>query len=320
MRPINRAMCALLNKGQHEVLGKTDFDLFPEPTARRLRQHDAAATAADEPMVFDEAVETGPGLRTARSTKGPLRDGEGRLIGLFGVAHDVTEQLRAERALRDSEAHYRTVVSVLAEGVLVSDPQGRIISGNPAAARIVGALRPDWQGGALIPPDWKVYRDDGSEMPAEETPLGRVLAGQGPQQGVLLSAIGPQGLRTWFEVSAQPVLSPDSGELLAVVTSFADVTQRKQLDDELHAHRENLERLVVERTGALARAEHFLRTVADSLPGRVSYFDTQLRCRFVNRGLCEWFGMRPEQILALAEREAVHQRERLRALNLLEAL
>ncbi|HLL19875.1 MAG TPA: PAS domain-containing protein, partial [Rubrivivax sp.] len=301
---VNRAMCQHMNLPMEQLLGKTDAELFSPETAEQLRRHDLAAAAAAEPMVFEETIWAPEGARTKQCTKGALRDGNGRLIGVFGLARDITEQLRAERALRESEAHYRTVVSLLSEGILVSDPQGHVLSCNPAAQDIVGSLEKDWQGRQVIAPGWKVFRPDGTEMPMEETPPGRVLAGAGPQTAVLLSTRDPEGRARWFEVSAHPVISPDTGQVLAVVTSFFDVTQRKQFDDQIADHHKRLEELVAQRTQDLQRANalledaaRFNRTVTDTLPGRVAYWDRDVRCRFANRTFYEWFGKQPDQVI-----------------------
>jgi PAS domain S-box-containing protein len=61
--------------------------------------------------------------------------------------------------------------------------------------------------------------------------------------------------------------------------------------------RAQLESLVHERTRALSQAELFARTIADNLPGRIVYWDRDLRCLFANRLYCEWFGFRREDIV-----------------------
>jgi PAS domain S-box-containing protein len=300
----NRAACEQLQRPREQVLGRNDIELYGTVAGENLRANDRAVLAAASPQVFEEVVPTPAGERIKLCTKGPLFDAHGQLVGLFGVAREVTESRRAERALRESEAHYRTVVSVLNEGIVVTDPQGRVISFNPAAERLVGASQNDWQGRAVVAPGWQVLRPDGSAMAAEETPPGRVLAGAPAQHGVLTATRSPEGELKWFEISAQPVLSPDTGSVLAVVTSFADVTQRKRQGDELAQHRERLEELVAARTAelqqanqALEDAARFNRTITDTLPGRVAYWDAELRCRFANRSWYEWFERTPEQVL-----------------------
>jgi PAS domain S-box-containing protein len=322
----NRAACAQHGRPREELLGRNDIELFGEEAGRRLMANDRQVLAAASPQVFEETMTTAGGERVHLSTKGPLFDARGQLVGLFGVSREVTESRRAERALRESEAHYRSVISVLNEGIFVVDLQGRVLSCNPAAERMVGASQQEWQGHGLVAPGWKALRADGSEMPPEETPPGRVLAGQPAQRGVLIRTLSPAGEQTWFEVSAQPVLSPDTGALLAVVTSFCDVTQRKQLDDELTRHRDHLQELVAERTlklqqanAALEDAARFNRTITDTLPGRIAYWDAGLHCRFVNRSWCEWYGRTAEQVLDRHVSEIIPAEDRGRIVPRLQA-
>ncbi|WP_374562988.1 PAS domain-containing protein [Ideonella sp.] len=307
---VNRAACVEFGKRADEVIGQDDAALFGPAWADEMAAHDQAAWRAGTPQVFDERLPGPNGERVKLCTRGPLFGADGQRIGVFGVSRDMTTARQAERALRDSEAHYRTVVSVLNEGVLVCDPQGAVISCNPAAERIVGALQRDWQGRSVVAPGWTPLRADGTPMPPEETPPGRVLSGQPAQQGVLLHTVSPSGAKTWFEVSALPVLSPDTGALMAVVTSFFDVTKRKQQDDAIARHRDELEEVVAARTRELQEAverleglARFNRTLTDTLPGRVAYWDRELRCRFANRGFLEWFGRSADEVLGHTDAE-----------------
>jgi two-component system sensor histidine kinase/response regulator len=307
----NRAACMDLGRQPDDVIGQDDSALLGERIGAELAAHDRAALDAGQPRVFEEHLpDPQGGERIRLCTRGPLYASGGERIGSFGVSRDVTDARRAEKALRDSEAHYRTVVSVLNEGVLVSDPQGLVLSCNPAAERIVGALQKDWQGRSIVAPGWTPLRPDGSVMPPEETPPGRVLSGQPAQQGVLLQTRSPQGRQIWFEVSALPVLSPDTGQLMAVVTSFTDVTRRKQQDDELAAHRGRLQELVAARTRelettmqTLQSVARFNRMVTDSLPGRVAYWDEEFRCRYANRGFLEWASKTSDEVIGRTDAE-----------------
>src|SRR5690606_1311503 len=65
-----------------------------------------------------------------------------------------------------------------------------------------------------------------------------------------------------------------------------DITERKQVKETLRA--------TVEQLG---KSEHFLRTLTDSLPGMVAYWDAGLRCRFANRYFLDWHGMDEAQML-----------------------
>ncbi|MEK8033484.1 PAS domain-containing protein [Ideonella sp. DXS29W] len=301
---VNRAACIEFGKRADEVIGHDDARIFGPELAEQLQAHDRAALAAGSPQVFDERLPGPDGDRINLCTRGPLYGADGQQIGVFGVSRDMTDAHRAHRALRASEAHFRTVVSVLNEGVLVCDPRGVVLSCNPAAEKIAGTRQSDWQGRNIVAPGWTMLREDGSPMPPEETPPGRVLRGEPALEGVLLHTRSPQGDKVWFEVSASPVLNPDSGELMAVVTSFTNVTNRKAQDDEIARHRENLAEEVAARTRelreAVSRLEEmvrFNRTLTDTLPGRVVYWDRHMRCRFANRSFLEWFEKTEDEVI-----------------------
>ena len=309
----NRMACEEIGLSVDQVLGRDDSQIFSPEVAANLRTNDARVLALGHNQQFEEEVNTPQGPQINLCTKGPMRDANGQIVGLFGVSRNITPQRRAERALRESDAHYRSVVSVLNDGILVCDPQGLLLSCNPAAERATGLSESDWKGQPVQPPGWAMLRGDGSEIPFEDSPTGRVLAGAPAQIGVLARIRSPQGA-AWMEVSAQPVTSPDSDTLLAVVTMYTDVTTRKQQDDELARHRLHLQALVDERTQALqqantqmAEAVRFARAVADNLPGRVAYHDTELRCRFANPSFCAWLGLAHDQIIGRRLRDLLDE-------------
>nr|MBP6816164.1 response regulator [Burkholderiaceae bacterium] len=211
-----------------------------------------------------------------------------------------------EASLRESEARYRAVVSVLAEGVVVCDARGAVLSCNPAAERIAGISLPEWQGQMLGAHDWTFLQADGTPIAATDTPTGKVLRGAPAQESVMLQVRGGAGSTRWYEFSAVPVSSPESGQLMAVVTSFLDVTERKRSADELSRHRDELEILVAERTSQLEQAnrtladqQKLLRAIADAVPGPVGYWGVDLCCQFANEAYVSWFGKRPDQMVGI---------------------
>ena len=299
----NRAAADELGITREQAIGRTDADLHGAEMAAQFAANDATARDATGPAVFEELVQTTRGERLKLCAKGALRDADGRVVGSFGVSRDVTEARRAEEALRVSEAHYRSVVAALNEGLLVTNLQGIVVSANPAAERIGGRPKEEIIGGPLVPEGWEVPGGDGSKLTYAQLPAGRVQASGQPVVGELVSARGPDGTTYWYEVNAHP-LHDAAGDLSGVVTSFADVTTRKQQADELARHREQLEERVGERTAelreanrSLADAARFINTITDALPGRVAYWDHAYHCRYANRAWFEWFGAKAEQAL-----------------------
>ena len=190
-------------------------------------------------------------------------DAQRRPLRLPGVSFDITQRKLAETRLREQEAHYRSVVTALREGIVVVDTAGRVISCNPAAEQIVGSTRAEWEGGTAFAPGWTPLRDDDSPMSAQELPAGRVLAGHGPQHDTVLRALDPEGCLRRFEVSAVPVTGDDGRTLIAVVTVFVDATERRRADEELRIYRQGLETVVAQRTVDLEIANKALSTSRD---------------------------------------------------------
>jgi len=235
------------------------------------------------------------------STPRPLEDG-GTIW--HGSAIDVTELEQVQRARRMGQVHFQAVVSVLNEGIVVYGVDGRLLTCNPAAERILGFRTQDWSDVPWSMMGWTPLCSDGTPMLFEETPFGQVLRGGPVREPLSVAAIGPGGEQRWFELSALPVISPDTGEIVSVVSSFSDITAQKRNDDELRRYRHHLEERVEARTlelqqanEALENSARFNRTVTDALPVYVSYWSRDFRCEFANRGILEWFGRSAEQML-----------------------
>jgi len=84
-----------------DVLGKTDFDFFKEEHARQAFENEQEIIRTGKPLVNLEERETwADGRETwVSTTKMPLIDGEGRIIGTFGLSRDITDHKRAEEQL-----------------------------------------------------------------------------------------------------------------------------------------------------------------------------------------------------------------------------
>ena len=95
------ASCANLHHVDAEsIIGKDDSAIFPDQLARAIMADDRKVLGSRETITVEEDVEVDGESRVFRTTKGPCEDADGRLIGIIGVTHDITEQKRAENALR----------------------------------------------------------------------------------------------------------------------------------------------------------------------------------------------------------------------------
>ena len=91
-----------------EEIGKTDFDFFPVEQARRRWEQEQAILRTGEPLM--ELEEAGMQGRWVLTTKMPLRDGQGNIVGIFGISRDITTLKQTEQELRRYQDHLEELV------------------------------------------------------------------------------------------------------------------------------------------------------------------------------------------------------------------
>ncbi|RPJ86350.1 MAG: PAS domain S-box protein [Acidobacteria bacterium] len=109
------------------MLGKTDFDFLPVALARQYRQDEEELMRTGKPLDDkDETRYDSLGNRVCiLTTKVPLRDQAGDVIGLVGVSRDLTERVQAEEALRASEAQLESIFKASPTGIALA--AGRLL-------------------------------------------------------------------------------------------------------------------------------------------------------------------------------------------------
>lgn len=151
---------------------------------------------------------------------------------------DVTERHQAEVVLRESEERYRSLVAALTEGIVLQDAQGVVQASNNRAEEILGLSMSQLQGLTSIDPHWRSVHEDGTPFPGEEHPAMVALRTGQPCRNVVMGVHKPNGTLTWISINAQPMIRPGDDKPYAVVASFADITERKRIEEELFYEKE----------------------------------------------------------------------------------
>lgn len=89
-RLLNSPAARFLGKPTQEILGKDDRAFFPVDDARRIMEDDRHILDAGITQTCEESFITAVGPRTFLVTKGPLHNEQGEIIGLFGMARNIT--------------------------------------------------------------------------------------------------------------------------------------------------------------------------------------------------------------------------------------
>lgn len=123
-----------------DILGKTDDDFVDRTLAEFFRAKDRKAIATGQPCTNEEELTfRADGHRELVETiKTPMLNADGQLIGVLGVARNITVARQTEAALRESESRFHTLVDLLPCGALETDLTGRVIFANPVLERLYG--------------------------------------------------------------------------------------------------------------------------------------------------------------------------------------
>jgi PAS domain S-box-containing protein len=149
------------------------------------------------------------------------------------VQAELIERQRTEKELRTSEERYRSVITAMSEGIVLQQADGRITACNISAERILGLAAQQILGRNSIDPSWQTIYEDGSPFPGELHPAMITLHTGQPQSNVIMGIRKLDETLTWISINSQPLFQPGDTQPYAVVTSFTDITARKQAEEAL---------------------------------------------------------------------------------------
>jgi PAS domain S-box-containing protein len=160
-------------------------------------------------------------------TVSPIRDNSGRIVGASKIARDITEQKRAEAALRDSEQRLQDLLSAIPAAIYTTDADGKITYYNEAAVELSG--RRPTIGSDEWCVTWKLFWPDGTPLPHEECPMALALKEDRAIRGKEAIAERPDGTRIPFIPFPTP-LHDANGKLIGAINMLVDVSERKQAE------------------------------------------------------------------------------------------
>lgn len=275
----NTKLTQALGRTKEQILGKTDSDLFSKAAADGYRMDDQKVLASSTPLHLEEPLTLPDGsLRFVDTLKARVLSSDGEVLGILGVARDVTERKKMEEALRQSDQMQRTILSAMVEGVVFQGADGAIINCNDSAEQILGLSRDQMMGLTSMDQRWRAIREDGSDYPGADHPAMVCLRTGKGCRDALMGLNLPDGSLRWISINSEPLFRLDQERPYAVITSFADITQRRMTEDALRVS-EQRHRLLFDNAGDLmmvVSVEHRILAVNTKATQQLGYTRDQL--------------------------------------------
>jgi PAS domain S-box-containing protein len=238
---VNPAFCRFVGKLEEELVGKTDFEVFPSDQAGVYRQSDIDVMTSGKPKVLERRVKDVDGVeRSLQVVKTPILNTACKPMGMLVSVRDITGLRLAENALKDSEAQYRSTIDSMHDAVHVIDREMRFVLFNSAFKEwneslgldtdVVGKnlfdvfaflsdkVRDEYQ---------RVFNTGEPLVTEEETRVGEAV----------------------FNTETRKIPIFEHGNVVRIVTVVRDITNRKRAEEELRASEEKY-RTLIENAGA----------------------------------------------------------------------
>ncbi|MEI8272410.1 MAG: PAS domain S-box protein [Paludibacter sp.] len=230
---INPAGCKLIGKSQEELIGYSDAErMTDKQAAEQLILNDLRIIEGGNTETFEEEIIGADGkLYTFLTTKAPRFDGQGNIIGLIGVAHNITERKQAEKELHWSEMLLRSIMDTTSDVIFVKDRECRFVYINPAGCKLNGKTQEQLIGHSKA--DFMTNLAELSKFMADDM---RIIEG-GNKETFEEEIIGADGKLYTFHTTKVPRYD-GQGNIIGLIGVAHNITERKLAEAELEESRE----------------------------------------------------------------------------------
>jgi PAS domain S-box-containing protein len=229
-RFVNEQFLQRFGLRREQVIGRSDVELFTRSEASSATASDAQVLARGVPLEFEQTEQLAGGPRFSAVSKFPVFDAAGVVVGVGGVATDITERRKAEQALREQGTLLSEAQRLAGLGCWEWDPASGRVSWSDELYRIYGVEREVFQ------PSFEGYLE--RVHPEDRGRVGRLVAAAVQDKGYGFDfeerIVRPDGAVRELRSHGEAVRD-DAGRLVKVVGACLDITEHKAAETALRA-------------------------------------------------------------------------------------
>lgn len=213
-----------------QVVGRSDFEIGLNEQAELYRADDRQVMESGVPKLGYEEPQTAPrGERVwLRTSKIPLRDAAGAVVGVLGTYEDITGQKAAQESLRESERKYRELVENANSIILRWNPQGIVTFLNEFGQTFFGFPEAEIVGRHVVGTIVPETEDGGRDL---RPLMERICADPAAFERNVNENQCRDGTKLWVAWTNKAIFDAQ-GHLLEVLSIGTDITERKWAEDE----------------------------------------------------------------------------------------
>ncbi len=280
---VNNRLCEIVGYPRDQLVHMNSLDFAAPEEKERLTQIIHEVRQKGQPLEEIEfwAVRPDGSRCYLRNRYALLREGD-EIVGRLVFTTDLTERRRAEEALRESEALFRSVVQNAQAGIFIVDDTYKFIYTNDELLRIVGYPREDVIGESFM----KFLDDESKALVADR--YVRRQRGEDVPSRYEFNVVRKDGEKRRVEISSTAIR--DAKGRVRTLAQLLDVTERRQAEAQREAALEELR-----------EQQAFLRQVLDLNPNLIFVKDKESRFVLANQALAEVYGTTPEDIIGKSD-------------------
>ncbi|MDO9466590.1 MAG: EAL domain-containing protein [Thiobacillus sp.] len=213
-----------------EIVGKTDYDFVEREQADLFRENDRKAMGAGKPSIYEEWLTFAVDGKRRRfeTIKTPMLDADGKIIGVLGIARDITTRTEAERALLQSQQQTQQYLNIVGVILVALDTDGRVQLVNRKGCEMLGATEAD-----IVGRDWIEHFLPERVRDTVRANLIQMMQGNiAPveyMENAILTRSGEERVVAWHNA----VMRDDEGRITGILASGEDITERKRTEAQL---------------------------------------------------------------------------------------